>query len=78
MGRARRYSTTALDSLLGLLLLAVYIVGIVGLAGLITWVTIKIFPTKDSPGKTPKPDEPAKDGDGPAGRLFRKAKRETA
>ena len=62
-----------MDSFLGLLLLALYIVGVVGLAGLVTWVAIKVFPTKDRPGK--KPDAPSDDGAGPAGRLFRRAKR---
>ena len=73
-GRARRYSTTALDTVLGLFLLALYIVGVVGLAGFVTWVAIKIFPTKDRPGK--KPDAPSDDGAAGGGRLFRRAKRE--
>jgi hypothetical protein len=71
---APRYSTTALDTLLGLILLAVYIVGIVGFAALVTFAAIRIFPTKDKPGKKPEPPSP--DGDAPVGRLFRRAKRE--
>jgi hypothetical protein len=63
-----------LDTLLGLVLLAGYIAAIVGLAAFVTFVAIKIFPTKDRPGKKPEP--PAADGDAPAGRLFRRAKRE--
>jgi hypothetical protein len=63
-----------LDDLLGLLLLGAYILGIVGLAALVTLVAIKIFPTKDRPGKKPEP--PSEDGDAPSGRLFRRAKRE--
>jgi hypothetical protein len=65
-----------LDTLLGLILLALYIVGIVGLAMLLTFVAIKLFPTKDRPSKDP--DEPSNDGGGPAGRLFRRARRGTA
>jgi hypothetical protein len=39
----------------------------------VTFVAIKIFPTRDRPGKKPEP--PSEDGDSPAGRLFRRAKR---
>jgi hypothetical protein len=65
-----------LDSLLGLVLLAFYIAGVVSLAGAVTYLAIKIFPTRDRPGK--KPDEPSNDGGGAAGRLFRKARRGAA
>jgi hypothetical protein len=80
-GRARRYSTTALDALLGLVLLAAYIVGVVGLAALVTWAAIRIFPTKERPTK--KTDEPPSDdgsgsSGGAAGRLYRKARRAAA
>jgi hypothetical protein len=64
-----------LDTVLGLFLLAVYIIAIVGLAALVTFVAIRIFPTKDRPEK--KPDPPSADADTPAGRLFRRAKRAT-
>jgi hypothetical protein len=73
-GRARRYSTTAVDSALGLLLLALYVTGMVSLAAGVTYVAIRIFPTKDRPGKKPDDAPPSDDGTG-AGRLFRKAKR---
>jgi hypothetical protein len=63
-----------LDTLLGLVLLAAYIAAIVGLAALVTFVAIRIFPTKDRQAKKPEPPSP--DGDAPAGRLFRRAKRE--
>jgi hypothetical protein len=63
-----------LDSALGLLLLALYVTGMVGLAAAVTYVAIKIFPTKDRPRKTPDDTPPSDDGSG-AGRLFRKAKR---
>lgn len=79
-GRARRYSTSALDAFLGLLLLALYVVGMVGLAALVTFVAIKIFPTKDRPSKNqdaPPSDDGASGASG-AGRLFRKAKRGAA
>jgi len=46
----------------------------VGLAAAVTYVAIKIFPTKDRPRKTPDDTPPSDDGSG-AGRLFRKAKR---
>jgi hypothetical protein len=61
-----------LDRVLGLLLLAVYVVAIMGLAGLVTYGVIRLFPTRDRPGGS---DTPSDDG-GPAGRLFRRAKRE--
>jgi hypothetical protein len=63
-----------LDDLLGLVLLAAYIAAIVGLAAFVTFVAIRIFPTRDRPGKKPEP--PSEDGDAPSGRLFRRAKRE--
>jgi hypothetical protein len=47
----------------------------VGLAAAVTFVAIRIFPTKDRPGKKPDEKPPSDDGSG-AGRLFRKAKRE--
>jgi hypothetical protein len=65
-----------LDSLLGVLLLVVYIVGIVGLACGVTFAAIKIFPTKDRPGKKPDDTPPPSDDGAGAGRLFRRAKRE--
>ncbi len=79
-GQARRYSTTALDRAIGLLLLTIYVVAIVGLASLVTWVVIKIFPTERKP-KKPKPEEPSSEAGGSAGaesgRLYRRAKRGT-
>ena len=67
-----------MDAALGLFLLAAYIAAIVGLAALITYVAIKIFPTKDRPGKKDDSAPPSDDGagGGGAGRLFRRAKRE--
>ncbi len=74
MGRARGYSTAALDRALGLFILAVYVVSIVGLAGLVTYGVIRLFPTRDKPDK---PDQPSDDGTGESqGRLFRRSKRE--
>jgi len=64
-----------LDALLGLVLLALYIVGIVSLAAGVTYIAIKIFPTKDRPSKKPDDSTPSDDGGSGAGRLFRKAKR---
>jgi len=61
------------DRAFGLLLLVVYVTLIVGLAAGVTFVMIKLFPVKTKPDK---PDEPSNDGNGPAGRLFRRAKRE--
>ena len=77
---ARRYSTAALDQALGLLLLALYIVGVVGLAAAMTWVVVKIFPTKSDSGNGPdeRKKERSKDDAEPSGRLFRRAKRGTA
>ncbi len=67
-----------MDEILGLLLLAFYIVAVVGLAALITFAVIKIFPTQRTPKKPDKPETPSS-GDGSGeGRLFRRAKRETA
>jgi hypothetical protein len=69
-----------LDALLGILLLAGYVTAIVALAGAVTYGAIKIFPTRDhskKDGEDKKPPPPS-DGDAPAGRLFRRAKRGTA
>jgi len=63
-----------LDRILGLLLLAVYVATIVGLSAGVTFLVIKLFPVKSKPAK---PDSPSEDGDGPTGRLFRRAKRGT-
>jgi len=64
------------DRVFGLLLLVVYVAIVVGLSAGVTFLVIKLFPVKSKPSK---PDEPSNDGDGgPAGRLFRRAKRETA
>jgi hypothetical protein len=62
-----------LDAFLGLLLLAFYITGVVSLAAFVTYLAVKIFPTKDRPDK--KPDAPSEDGAGTAGRLYRRARR---
>ena len=68
-----------MDALLGLILLAGYVIAIVGLAGAVTYGAIKIFPTKDRPKKDDEERKPPpSDGDAPAGRLFRRAKRGTA
>jgi hypothetical protein len=69
-----------LDALLGLILLAAYVIAIVALAAAVTFVAIKIFPTRDYSKKDEddKPPKPPSDGDAPAGRLFRRAKRGTA
>jgi hypothetical protein len=50
----------------------------VALAALVTLAAIKIFPTKDRPGKKDDSPPPSDDGagGGGAGRLFRRAKRE--
>jgi hypothetical protein len=66
-----------LDQVLGLVLLALYIVGVVGLAAAMTWITVKIFPTKSNGGESPdeRKKQPATNGGSTGGRLFRKAKR---
>jgi hypothetical protein len=64
------------DALLGLILLAVYVVGMVALAAGVTYVAIRIFPTKDRPSKKPDDSPPPSDDGSGAGRLFRRAKRE--
>jgi hypothetical protein len=64
-----------LDAFLGLVLLALYIVAIVGLAAGVTYLAVKIFPTKDRPSKKPDATPPSDDGAG-GGRLFRRSKRE--
>jgi hypothetical protein len=69
-----------LDVALGLLLLVVYITMILGISAFVTWAVIKIFPTERNSKKPDKPDAPAA-GNGTeaaGGRLFRRAKRETA
>ena len=73
----RRYSTAALDTILGLLLLVVYIVAIVGLAALVTYTVIRVFPTERTPKKPDGPESPSA-GEGPesGGRLFRSTKRQ--
>jgi hypothetical protein len=63
-----------LETLLGLVLLAVYVVGMIALAAVVTYAAIKIFPTKDRPSKKDSSPPPSDDGAG-GGRLFRKAKR---
>jgi hypothetical protein len=79
LGRARGYSTAALDKILGLLLLLVYIVSIVGLAALITFAVVRIFPTERTPKKPDGgSDESTSGGSRPAGKLFRSAKRGSA
>jgi hypothetical protein len=66
-----------LDAALGLVLLAAYVVGMVVFAAGVTFVAIRIFPTKDrSETKPEKPEKPSDDGAG-GGRLFRKSKRGT-
>lgn len=64
-----------MDKALGLILLALYITAIVSLAGLVTYLAIRIFPTKNKPGKTDDTAPPSDDG-AESGRLFRRAKRE--
>jgi hypothetical protein len=56
---------------LGLIVLVLYVLAVMGFAGLITWLVIRVFPTKDKPSK---PDTSSEDGT-PMGRLFRRAKR---
>ena len=76
--RARRYSTAALEKLLGLVLLAAYITIIVGVAAGVTYAVIRIFPTQRTPSK-PDDSDPASSSRGSEslqGRLFRRAKRE--
>jgi len=53
---------------------ALYITAIVSLAGLITYLAIRISPTKDRPGKKDDTAPPSDDGAG-SGKLFRRAKR---
>ena len=77
-GRARRYSTTALDALLGLALLALYVIGMVALAAGVTYLAIRIFPTKDTSKKEDDDKPPPADDGAGAGRLFRRSKREAA
>ncbi len=64
-----------MDRALGLILLALYITAIVSLAGLVTYLAIRISPTKDKPGKKDDTTPPSDDGAG-GGKLFRRAKRE--
>ena len=72
---ARRYSTAALDALLGLLLLAAYIVAIVGLAAVVTFAVIKVFPTERTPKKPDKDETPPSGTTDGGGSLFRRSKR---
>jgi hypothetical protein len=66
----------ALDAALGLVFLAAYILGIVSLAAGITYAVIRIFPTERGPKKDDKPETPtSKNGEAPAGNLFRRSKR---
>ena len=68
-----------MDRVLGLIILAFYVVAIIGFAGLTTYAVVRIFPTQDTSKK--RQDPPSGDGAGAgaaAGRLFRKAKRESA
>jgi len=69
-----------LDDALGLLLLVIYITAILGISAAVTFAVVKIFPTERNPKKPDKPDTPSSSGrltEG-TGRLFRRAKRETA
>ena len=63
-----------MDRALGLLLLVFYVAGIVGLSAAVTYLVIRLFPVKSKPSKPD--DAPSNDGEAPAGRLFRRAKRE--
>jgi hypothetical protein len=65
-----------LEDALGIILLVLYITAIVTLAGAVTWVAIRIFPTKDRPSKTPDDGQPPADDGEATGRLFRRSKRE--
>jgi hypothetical protein len=68
-----------LDRVLGLIILAFYVVAIIGFAGLMTYAVVRVFPTQDTSRKRQEP--PSDDGTGvgaAAGRLYRKAKRESA
>jgi len=69
-----------LDDAFGLIMLVVYIAAIVGLAAAITYAVIRIFPTERNPTKPDKPDSssPPRGLESAAGRLFRRAKRESA
>jgi hypothetical protein len=64
-----------LDSALGLVLLVAYVVGMVSLAAGVTYIAIKIFPTKDRPSKKQDGQPPSDDDGTGAGRLYRRAKR---
>jgi hypothetical protein len=66
-----------LDDVLGLAMLALYIAAVVTLAAAVTFVAIRIFPTKDRRKKEGDDQAPPPSDDGTGGgRLFRKAKRE--
>lgn len=56
-------------------MLAAYVVGMVGLAAGVTYVAIRIFPTKDRPSKKQDGSPPPSDDGTGAGRLYRRAKR---
>ena len=47
-----------MDTVLGLLGIALWIVSIIAVAAAVTWVVVKIFPAE----KPPKKDEPVTDG----------------
>jgi hypothetical protein len=69
-----------LHDVLGLLMLTFYIVTILGISAAVTLGVIKIFPTQRNSKKPDDPDAPAT-GNGAevaGGRLFRRAKRESA
>ena len=61
-------------------MLVVYITTILAIAAGVTFAVVRIFPTERNPKKPDKPDKPpsGNGADTPAGRLFRRAKRETA
>jgi hypothetical protein len=65
-----------LDALLGLALLALYVIGMVALAAGVTYLAIRIFPTKDTSKKEGDDKPPPADDGAGAGRLFRRSKRE--
>jgi hypothetical protein len=45
-----------LESVLGVISLIVYIAAIVGLSAGVTWLVIKISPSRDKPKSEPEPD----------------------
>ena len=48
-----------MTNVLGVIGIFVFIAGVIALAAAVTWIVVKVSPTKSSSGPSPKPEETA-------------------